>query len=187
MLTSRASLPSPPHPQASYGVLVSIVTAESPLLTPKMLRASCPQLPCICHTIFYQTCKPSGMLQALNFYEILGPVIIRQTEKLVTDSSPLADAKASQHDAWFPQGQPSSGAVEIDEDGTYPGEISMQEQWGWGRGCAEHQGALCPTSTSPQSPTKPSFLPGLALHCVSSRKVVYCEEVVTVSLSALIQ
>lgn len=56
--------------------------------------------PYICQTILYQTCKPSGMLWALNFYEILGPVIVRQTEELVTNSSPLADAKASQHDAW---------------------------------------------------------------------------------------
>lgn len=103
------------------------ITAKSPALALRMRGAS-PPLPCICHTVLYQTCKPLGVLWALNFYEILGPVIVRQTEGLVTDSSFLADAKASQHDAWFPRGQPSSVTVEINEDGTYPGKINTQEQ-----------------------------------------------------------
>lgn len=44
--------------------------------------------PSICWPILYQDCKPSGMLQALNFHEILGPLIVRQTEGLMTNSSP---------------------------------------------------------------------------------------------------
>ena len=56
------------------------ITTESAAMTPRVLRASGPHLPYICRTILYQTCKPSGMLQALNFYEILGSVIVRQTE-----------------------------------------------------------------------------------------------------------
>ncbi|KAB0403502.1 hypothetical protein E2I00_008956, partial [Balaenoptera physalus] len=38
-------------------------------------------------------------------------------QRLVTNSSPLTDTRASLRDAWFPHGWPSSGAVEIDEDG----------------------------------------------------------------------
>lgn len=111
-------------------------------------------LPYICWTILYQTCKPSGMLRALNFYEILGSVIVRQTQGLVTNSPPFTDAKASPRDAWSPRGRPSSGAVEIDEDSRHPGEINALElrgqdcgalRVGAGKG-AQPRGACCPSS-----------------------------------------
>lgn len=35
------------------------------------------------------------MLEALNFHEILGPLIVRQTEGLMTNSSPLTDTGTS--------------------------------------------------------------------------------------------
>lgn len=86
------------------------------------------------------------MLWAVNFYEISGPVIVRQTEELVTNSSPLAAAKASQRDAWFPRGRPSSGAVEIDEDGTYPGETNTPQR----RGQALSPGDPLPRPADPE-------------------------------------
>lgn len=130
------------------------ITAESAALTPSVLGASGPHLPYICRTILYQTCKPSGMLRALNFYEILGSVIVRQTQGLVTNSFPFTDAKASPRDAWSPRGRPSLGAVEIDEDSTHPREINALELRGqdcgaWGRSAgkgAQPRGACCPSS-----------------------------------------
>lgn len=62
----------------------------------------------------------------------------------MTNSSPLTDAKASQHDAWFPRDRPSSGAVEIDEDSTYPGEINTQELQAWARGPLSTREHLAP-------------------------------------------
>lgn len=63
-------------------------------LTPAVLRPPVPaSLPLSHHPL--SDCKPLGMLRALNFYEILGSVTVRQTEGLVTNASPLADAKAS--------------------------------------------------------------------------------------------
>lgn len=143
VLSSRAT---------SHGT--SPITAESAALTPRVLGASGPHLPYICRTILYQTCKPSGMLRALNFYEILGSVIVRQTQGLVTNSSPFSDAKASPRDAWSPRSRPSLGAVEIDEDSTHPREINALELQGqdcraWGRSAgkgAQPRGACCPSS-----------------------------------------
>lgn len=67
-----------------------------------MMGAFCLCLPCLSQTILYQNCKPLGLLWALNFYELLGSVIVRLIEGLVTNSSTLVDTKASQHDARFP-------------------------------------------------------------------------------------
>lgn len=118
----------PTPPQASCRDLVSICYSTITSFDTKDAGDLRPHLPYICQTIFYQTCKPSGTLWALNFYEIWGPVIVRQTEELVTNSSPLADAEASRLDAWFPRGRPSSGAGEIDEDGPSPGETDTPKQ-----------------------------------------------------------
>lgn len=117
----------PTPPQASYH---GLSICYSTIFDTKDAGDLCPHLPCICQTIFYQTCKPSGTLWALNFYEISGPVIVRQTEELVTNFSPLADAEASRLDAWFPRGRPSSRAGEIDEDGPSPGETDTPKQRG---------------------------------------------------------
>lgn len=130
------------------------ITAASAAVTPSGLGASGPHLPYICQTILYQTCKPSGMLRALNFYEILGSVIVRQTPGLVTNSPPFNDTKASPRDAWSPRGWPSSGAVEIDEDSMHPGEINALELRGQDCGAsggsagkgAQPWGACCPSS-----------------------------------------
>lgn len=176
------------------------ITAESAALTPSVLGASGPHLPYICRTILYQTCKPSGMLRALNFYEILGSVIVRQTQGLVTNSFPFTDAKASPRDAWSPRGRPSLGAVEIDEDSTHPREINALEL---GDRTAGHGGAVQARALSPREPaalphspgvggwgggwhTEPSLLPSSAPTSCQERTGVYHQEAVTMSLRVLI-
>ena len=129
------------------------ITAASAAVTPSGLGASGPCLPYIHRTILYQTCKPSGMLRALHFYEILGSVIVRQTQGLVTNSPPFADAKASPRDAWSPRGWPSSGAVEIDEDSMHPGEINALELRG------QDCGASGGSAARALSPGEPAALP----------------------------
>ena len=126
------------------------IIAESAALTLSVLGASGPHLPYLCRTILYQTCKPSGMLRALNFYEILGPVIVRQTQGLVTNFSPFTDATASPRDAWSPRGRPSLGAVEIDEDSTHPREINALELQG--QDCRALWGAVQARALSPGEP-----------------------------------
>lgn len=75
MLTRQTSLPPPVSPgglvSIRYYTVISSDTSDA--------QGPRPCVPRICHTILYQTCKPSGMLWALNFYEILGSLIVRQT------------------------------------------------------------------------------------------------------------
>lgn len=63
------------------------------------------------------------MLEALNFHEILGPLIVRQTEGLMTNSSPLTDTGTSlnmMHSFREAGHQRGGVCAEIDEDNTHP-------------------------------------------------------------------
>lgn len=70
------------------------------------------------------------MLQALNFHEISGLLIVRQTEGLVTNSSPFTDTSSSLNmmHSFREAGRRGEGVcTEIDEDSTHSGKINMQE------------------------------------------------------------
>lgn len=86
--------------------------------------------PRVCWPILYRACKLSGMLQTLNFHEILGPLIVRQTEGLVTNSSPFTDTSASLNmmHSFHEAGRHGEGVcAEIDGNSTHSGKINMQE------------------------------------------------------------
>lgn len=56
--------------------------------------ANCLMADSIHLTILYHNCKPSGVLWALHFHEILGCVIVKRTEELMTNSSFCSGSEA---------------------------------------------------------------------------------------------
>lgn len=124
------SPPCEPKPQ-----LQALTVAYSPSVSPvfpvtKTARGLQSLAPRVCWPILYQACKPSGMLQALNFHEISGPLIVRQTEGWVTNSPLFPDTNASLNmmHSFHEAGRRGEGVcAEIDEDSTHSGEINMQE------------------------------------------------------------
>lgn len=125
------SLPCDLKPPSSKPSTVAYWPSVSPVLPVTKNAWGLQSLaPRVCWPILYRACKPSGMLQALNFHEISGPLIVRQTEWLVTNSSPFTDMSASLNmmHSFHEAGCHGEGVcAEIDEDSTHSGKINMQE------------------------------------------------------------
>lgn len=127
------------------------------------------------------------MLWALNFHEILAPVIVRQTEGLVTNSSPLADTQAGlsmMHG--FHEAEHHRGPMKLMRTAHIQGRQTRQN--GEDRAGRQALSTWEPHGHTPVEPyarpptqvghTGPPACPAWLCTRVSARKAVYHEEVV---------